>query len=433
MIDVKKTVLVIIMLITGFGGLLKAQQQEEKKFGISWSGFVKNDFFYDSRQTITAREGHFLLYPAPVVEDAVGDDINAQGSINFLSVQSRITGNISGPEAFGAKTSGRIEGAFFGHSNPDINGFRLRHAFVKLDWGKTQLLTGQYWHMMFAESCFPGTISFNTGVPFQYFSRNPQIRLSRQFGKAVNLTVAAATQRDFSSPGGYRSLSNSMIPDLHARVQVQITPRLMFGATAGYKKMLPRLSTALGYKAKNGLGSTTANAFLRLNAKKFTVKMQGIYAQNAFDGLMIGGFAVMDITDTLTDYRAYTPMNTMSAWLDLHTNGKKFQVGLFAGYTQNMGTVDKVSPTIFNPQNTAVSTLYDDYARGVNIDHVYRISPRLIFNSGKFRFAAECEYTLAAYAEMDAAGNLQLDENLKVTKSQGVQNVRVLLATYYFF
>ncbi|MCF8332406.1 MAG: hypothetical protein K9H84_08140 [Bacteroidales bacterium] len=429
----KKLILVLFVLVTGFGSLLKAQQQEEKKFGISWSGFVKNDFFYDSRQTISAREGQFLLYPAPVNEDFDGQDINARGSINFLSIQSRVTGSITGPEAFGAKTSGKIEGAFFGHSNPDINGFRLRHAFVKLDWGKTQLLTGQYWHMMFAESCFPGTVSFNTGVPFQYFSRNPQIRLSHQLHKAVSLTVAAATQRDFSSPGGYSSLSNSMIPDMHARLKVNITPKLLFGATAGYKKMMPRLSTTKGYQTDKELGSATANAFLRLDMDKFTVKMQGIYAQNAFDGLMIGGFAIQDITDTVKDFREYTPVNTFSTWIDMHTNGKKFKVGLFGGYTQNLGTTDKVSQSIFDPQNTTGSLLYDDYARGTNISHVFRVSPRVLFNSGKFRFAAECEYTVAAYAEKDDSGNLQLEEKLKVTDYQNVQNIRVLLATYYFF
>ncbi|MGM0648289.1 MAG: hypothetical protein ACQESZ_07865 [Bacteroidota bacterium] len=428
-----KKLFLLFVLLTGLGSLLKAQQQEEKKYGISWSGFVKNDFFYDSRQNISVREGQFLLYPAPVNEDPDGKDINARGSINFLSIQSRVTGKIAGPEAFGAKTSGIIEGAFFGQSNPDINGFRLRHAFVKLDWGNTQLLSGQYWHMMFAESCFPGTVSFNTGVPFQYFSRNPQIRLSHQFSKAVSLALAAATQRDFSSPGGYSSLSNSMIPDMHARLKVNITPKLLFGATAGYKKMMPRLSTTKGYQTDKGLGSTTANAFLRLDLDKFTVKMQGIYAQNAFDGLMIGGFAIQDITDTVKDFREYTPVSTFSTWIDMHTNGNKFKVGLFGGYTQNLGAADKVSQSVFDPQNTTASSLYDDYARGTNISHVFRVSPRVIFNSGKFRFAAECEYTVAAYAENDDSGNLQLDQKLKVTDYQTVQNVRVLLATYYFF
>ncbi|MFO7790977.1 MAG: hypothetical protein R6V32_10435, partial [Bacteroidales bacterium] len=272
----KKIGLILFIVLITSPVVSKAQDEndEEQKFGINWSGFVKNDFFFDSRQTVAVREGHFLLYPMPVNEDPNGKDINANGSLNFLSIQTRLTGKITGPDALGAKTSGVIEGAFFGHSNPDVNGFRLRHAFAKLDWTNTQLLFGQYWHMMFVPECFPGTISFNTGVPFQYFTRNPQIRLTQQLGEIMKISFAAATQRDFASPGGYASLSNTMTPDMQA--QLQISPNEMFlaGFTGGYKKMLPRLQTEQGYKAKNDLGSFTSNAFIRIKTKPVTFKLQ---------------------------------------------------------------------------------------------------------------------------------------------------------------
>ena len=64
-------------------------------------------------------------------------DINAKSGFNILSIQSRLTGKITGPDAFGAKTSGQLEGEFFGTADSDVNGFRLRHAFVKLDWENT--------------------------------------------------------------------------------------------------------------------------------------------------------------------------------------------------------------------------------------------------------------------------------------------------------
>ena len=31
---------------------------------ITWSGFVKADYFYDTRQTVNAREGHLVFVPA---------------------------------------------------------------------------------------------------------------------------------------------------------------------------------------------------------------------------------------------------------------------------------------------------------------------------------------------------------------------------------
>jgi len=37
------------------------------------------------------------------------------------------------------------------------------------------------------------------------------------------------------------------------------------------------------------------------------------------------------------------------------------------------------------------------YGLGTNIASLYRISPRVIYNSGKMRFALEFEYTVANY------------------------------------
>lgn len=427
--------LILVIIGTSLFLSLAAQEGEESKkdYGISWSGFVKNDFFFDSRQTKSAREGQFLLYPEAVNEDIEGNDINAQGSINFLSIQSRLKASLSGPDAFGANTSGVIEGAFFGHSNPDINGFRLRHAFVKLDWGNTQVLTGQYWHMMFVPECFPGTISFNTGVPFQYFSRNPQIRLTQALGNKLSIRLAAATQRDFTSPGGYTSLSNTMTPDMQAQVIFNSNNKLIFGLTGGYKQMLPRLETDAGYIAKNSLGGFTSNAFFRVNTEAFSLKLQGIFAQNSYDGLMIGGYAVREVTDIAKDYREYTPVNTLSAWADLHTNGKTFSAGLFAGFSKNMGSFEEYDTSIIDPV-TFISDLYGIHQRGSNIDYLYRISPRVIFNSGKFRIAAELEYTTAAYATIGETTGLEnMDKNGKITDSEEVSNFRVLLGVYYFF
>ncbi|MCK7533463.1 MAG: hypothetical protein MZV63_21735 [Marinilabiliales bacterium] len=86
------------------------------------------------------------------------NDLNANPSFHILNIQTRIRGDISGPDAFGAKTSGAIEAEFFGTSESDLNGFRLRHAYVQMEWPKVTLLTGQYWHPMFITESFPGNV-----------------------------------------------------------------------------------------------------------------------------------------------------------------------------------------------------------------------------------------------------------------------------------
>ena len=221
---------------------VNAQKDDKKNtFGISFSGFLKTDIMVDSRQTVSAREGHFLLYPSPELPDLVEDDINATPNLNMLSIQSRLTGRITAPDAFGAKISGRLEGAFFGHSNGDINGFRLRHAFIKMDWENSSLILGQYWHPMFITEVFPGVISFNTGVPFQPFSRNPQIRFINKFDK-IFISFTAASQRDFSStgPNGTSSeyLRNSSIPILDINIKYK-DENIVAGLGANFKTLKP--------------------------------------------------------------------------------------------------------------------------------------------------------------------------------------------------
>ncbi|MFW5645440.1 MAG: hypothetical protein ACOCZL_05965, partial [Bacteroidota bacterium] len=379
---------------------------------------VKNDFFFDSRQTVTAREGHLLLYPANEQPDKAGEDINAQPSFNFLSIQTRLSGNISGPDAFGAKTSGKIEGAFFGHTNSDINGFRLRHAFMKLSWEKTELLTGQTWHLMFNAECFPGTVSFNTGVPFHFFSRNPQIRLSHNIG-SLKLTGAFAAQRDFSCPGGSQMLRNSAVPEIMGRLLYRSSDKkFTAGLGMSYKNVVPRLQTDSLFKTRQKVDGIIAQGFIKMITIPLTFKFQGTYAENGYDGLMIGGFAVKRSSDPdpVRDYQEYTTMNNMSAWTDVHTNGKNFQFGLFAGYSQNLGA------------NGEIENLnqISRYTRGSNIASLYRISPRIILNSNKTRFALELERTGAAYG--DSFDKLGVPQNTKM-----VVNNRILLGAYYFF
>ncbi len=391
---------------------------QDQKFGIEFHGFVKNDIFWDSRQSVAVREGHFYLYPKNESLDINGNDINANPSFNILSIQTRLKGVITGPDAFGAKTSAIIEGAFFGHTNADINGFRLRHALVKLNWTNTELLVGQYWHSMFITECFPGTVSFNTGAPFQPFTRNPQIRLTQKIGD-LKIKLSAISQRDFVSTGpdgaGSQYLRNSVLPEINMTVQYNKKNtngnEFLIGAGVDYKMLTPRLLTDSMYSTNETVNSLSTMAFIKVKIPVLTIKMEGIYGQDMYNMTMIGGYAVTDITDPLKNYLEYTPLSTLSFWTDIHTNGKKVQAGLFAGYSQNLGCGEDI--------------VGDRYVRGEDIDYVYRISPRIIFNSGKMRFAGEVEYTTAAYGTPHTDGT--------VINSKEVSNLRFLIGVYYFF
>jgi len=382
-----------------------------ESFGIKFSGFVKTDLMFDSRQTVAAREGHFLLYPVGEKLDADGEDINARANLNILAIQTRLKGSISGPDAFGAKTAGLIEAAFFGHSNSDVNGFRLRHAFLTLTWEETSLMIGQFWHPMFVTDCFPGTVSFNTGSPFQPFSRNPQVRLTRSAGQ-FKIIAAAISQRDFTSTGpsgaGSIYLRNSAVPNMHLQVQMK-SDAFLCGVGGDWKTLAPRLVTDAGYKTDEKVSGLSFLGYAKVSTPAVTWKVEGVLGENLTDQLMLGGYAVNSLTES-TALETYMPTKVMSAWTDIST-GKNVVFGCFAGYTKNLGAAQDIKGGF--------------WGRGSNIDVIYRVAPRILWNSGKTRFSTEVEYTAASFG--------RTKNDVTVADAKFVGNLRLLLAAYYFF
>lgn len=421
----KRTVIILILLLSN----LAIYAQEESKFGIKFSGFVKNDFFFDSRQTIAAREGHFLLWPSPEYLDENGNDIYAKANFNFLAIQSRLKIAITGPDAFGAKTSGVIEGDFFAQGNLNINLLRLRHAFVKLNWTNIEVLAGQYWNPLFVTDCFPGTVSFNTGTPLQSFARNPQLRVTYRTG-SLKLTAAALSQRGYVTFGeiGPSSsyLRNSATPDMHLQLQYGSKndnkgTGFILGGGLAYKSIVPRLENKIGiapndvvYKVSEKVHGLTAIGFSKLTTSLLTIKFEARYGENISDLLAISGFAVKEITDLTTGELSYTPLQSMTFWGEVHTNGK-IQFGVFGGFLKNLGTKDPMSDV----DN-------DVYGLATDISTLFRISPRVIINSGKTRVAFELEYTSAAYG-------VNYDLNYIPENTTEIANLRALIGVYYFF
>jgi len=398
-----------------------AAQSEEKKpvFGISFSGFVKTDIFYDTRQTVSIREGHFLLYPKALLAAPDGGDVNGRGSFNILSVQTRLAGKITGPDALGAKTSAYLEAEFFGTADADINGFRLRHGYLKLEWQRSELMIGQYWHPMFVIESFPDVVSFNTGAPFQPFNRSPQVRYTVKLG-GVGLTATALAQRDFLSngPDGTTSayLRNAALPEFNLKLQYTAKSEArktetVAGLGADVMKLSPRIVTAAGYETDESITGLAAMAFFKQRWAKATWKAEAVWGQNLHHLTMLGGYAVRGVVDEVRLDWAYTPVRTLAAWTEIMTNGTRWQAGLFAGYSRNLGSPDEITGA--------------NYARGFNIDRLYRLAPRLVHNAGKMRFAGEVEWTAASYGIPDAFGN--------VREARFVRNLRLLLAAYYFF
>jgi len=408
--------LVIVFFLAVSLSVSAQDNDEDQNFGIVFSGFVKTDILRDTRQSSTSnglREGHFYLFPDNVLLDVAGNDINDNPKFHILNIQTRLKGVISGPDAFGAKTSGGIEAEFFGTGESDINGFRLRHAFVKLDWSNTSLLIGQNWHPMFPVESYPLTLSFNTGAPFTPFSRNPQVRVTRKLGD-VSLLLTAYAQRDFTSSGpvggSNRYLRNSGLPGFDLQARIPVGDVITGWAGVDYKKLRPELVTTANFETDATIGSFSAYANVKIKTSPVNLSVMGVYGQNASDLVMIGGYAVSG-SNPVSRIKTYTNLKTANLWADLTTNGNRVVLGLFTGFSKNLGAQEEITGAV--------------YGRGNNIDHVFRVSPRIAVTEGRLTFAAEIESTTAAYGTMQTSG--------KVTNTNNVSNLRILLCTIYKF
>ncbi|MBI9033733.1 MAG: hypothetical protein JEZ03_04620 [Bacteroidales bacterium] len=392
--------------------VISAIAQDNQKFGIRFSGFLRTDLVMDTRKTVESREGYFSFFPKDVDLNDRGEDQNAVSNFSQYSMASRLRGNITGPDAFGAKITGVLEGDFTGPSNLVNNGFRLRLAYIQMDWKNTRLMIGQNWHAFTIIDAFPNTLALNTGAPFHAFSRQPQIQLQQKMGD-FKVIGAISTQRDFVSNGpetpGVNYMRYSMIPDVTAQLHYKIGDHLV-GVATEYKMLSPRTVTDSGYIHKETIQSKAALVFSKFQFGNLRWVTQAIYGENLFDQLMIGGYGV-STQDSITDIREYSPLAQYSLWTDLNYTHKMLHFGVFAGFLKNIGSQEEIIGEI--------------YSRGKDLDYIYRVAPRVSVVQGKLSFIVEGEYTVAAYGEHN--------EFVRVEESSEVANFRLSIAAVYKF
>ncbi|MDQ1771787.1 hypothetical protein GQR60_15215 [Labilibaculum sp. A4] len=410
----KKIYLLIIGLLPLVG---MAQKADEVK--VKLSGFVTAEAIFDSRKTVNTREGDVILYPAAKSFDANGADLNDRSELFMTTIHSRLNVGVTGFEAFGAKGSATIQGDFVGTSNDKIGLFRLRHAFVKLDWGKDELLVGKTWHPMFVTSCYPDVLHWGGGLPFNVLGRAPQFRYTRKLGDRGYAFIAALSEMDFKSNGpdgaDVKYVQQASIPEFSAQVKYDFAKGFTLGATAGYKFLKPMVVNSAGLKTDEMLSSYQMNAWMTVKTDKLVWNLQTIYGQNMYNFVMIGGYGVKGVKAN-GDYE-YTNVKTSSIWSDLHTRTGNVRYGLFAGYTKNLGADDNLAMN--------GSSFVGLYSRGSNIDYIYQFGPRVEFHSGSFMIGTQALYTAAAY------GTTQI--NGKVADSKEVGSTRVSVHFKYSF
>lgn len=391
---------------------------------VNFYGFIRHDAFYDTRQNIGAGENMVMLYPKDRMMDVNGNDINDAPKFHMLSVLSRAGINVKGPEVLGAKTNGILEAEFFGATEGGINEFRLRHAYVTLDWEKTQLGIGQYWHPFVVLDCVPNVVNYGTGAPIFALNRNPQIRLTQQLSDKIKMIAAINSQRDFTpNTSPYR---DSGMPSSHLQFQYK-SKNFIAGIGAQYEVLRPQLSTGTPpIENKEKVKSLSTMIYAKVITKPFTVSASAMMAQNASTMVMLGGFVGYSTKGEVDVFRT---MNTTSAWIDFQqTTTKPVSFGLFAGIVKNNGAKDPLENKIATTYGVTSSWgAISATAGSRSVDHLWRVSPRVDWTLNKtIKLRFEAENTAATWADAQKDGSGKGNEYIAM-------NHRFHLSTIFMF
>ncbi|MBS2210033.1 hypothetical protein KEM09_01385 [Carboxylicivirga mesophila] len=387
-------------------------QEETKPFKVEIHGFVGVNAFMDTRQSVIARNGNIYLFPKPADLDDAGNDINDNASYDIDAAYSRFNIGVSGPDMFGAKSFAFMEGDFLGDrsGSQDVY-FRLRHAFIRLNWDKTSLLFGQYWHPLFITENFASTVNLSCGTPYHPLNRQPMIRLGHQLTDKLEVIGFLMSQNDFLDKGMVKAAENSLRPE--ATLQFKYKTNGFFAAfTGGLKALRPALKDPnTNIETKELAKGHYVAGSVKKDFGAVTFKTEALYTAGMSNIVMLGGFAEKA---NATPEREYTAIKNFSFWADLESNAKKVKPGILVGYTENLGAIDKATPLA-------------GYNIGGDIANMYSIIPRVKFMaSPKIWFGLEWMYVVAAY------GN-DYDEYAKPVDTTDYTNNRLTASMRYTF
>ena len=385
---------------------------------IDFYGFVRNDAYVDTYKGVNAVKDMFYLFPNYAGVDGNGKDFNEVTSANLLSIGTRMGLNVGGPEVFGAKTSAKLEFDFIG--KPTFSVFRMRHAYVVLKWENSDLLIGQSWHPLFGGGAYPRIVNFNTGAPFQPFNRSPQTRFNYHL-KNVTLSATASYDLQFLSKGPEGSSDqykrDGVVPDLTLNIAYK-SDNFNLGAASSFRTIKPRTKTFNDlYVSEDFSTAFTHTVFCKVTTGDLMVTAKTTLSQNGSHLLMLGGYGVSR-RDSTTGREEYTNYNTLASFVNV-VYGKATKVGLFAGYSKNLGTSDALFKT-----NGDVIT----WGLGQSIQEMYRTSVFATKKVNNFQLGVSYEITTANFG----VGSINFEDGL-YSEIHEVTNHRGVISVVYFF
>lgn len=392
---------------------------QRENFSYKFYGQVRADLFYNSRANEETVDGLFYMFPKDKQFDANGKDLNATANGNMYMLYSRLGVDIKGPNIGNAVSTVKIEADFRG-SGSNFATLRIRHAYVNLDWGKSDVTIGQAWHPLFGDVS-PQVLNLSTGAPFQPFNRSPQITY-RHLHKDWQLKASAVWQSQYLSTGpqgkSQTYIKNSCVPELYAGIDYKAA-NWQAGVGVDFLSIVPRTESVLSdaegnsqvFKVKERVKAFSFEAHAKYHADNWFIAGKTILGANQAHTSMTGGYAVTHI-DSHTGEMEYTPYRNSSTWVNI-VYGKKWKPGLFIGYMKNLGTNDPIQGGL--------------YGVGLKLDQLLAAQVQLTYNLSHWKFGFEYMPSIAWYGD-------RIDlENGKIKDTHTVSNHRLLGVMIYSF
>ena len=389
--------------------------QDSSRVRIKPYGFVRNYLTFDSRKTYYSVGGEYNMIPYDI-DTAGGADLNDVPSMQLQALSSRFGVDVTGPELWGWRGSGRLEGDFggFGANNTVL---RLRLAYLKLTRGGSELVVGQDWHPL-SGSFMPEVLGMAAGAPFRPHSRTPQVRATHYWG-SLGITSALMWQlqymnngpKDEADPASAASTCyahNALWPEAFLGVNFKSGVLYMqLGVDA--QILRPRTHAVVDgvtRKVDERVASLTPTLYFQMVDDRWSLRFRTLLAQNTSHLNQLVGYAVTGVNEDGS--WSYSPMQATISYLNL-AYGRKVRCNLFLGYMKNLGAGESL--------HDFGGGVYRIYMKGgeefTHLNSVWRVAPSVSCNVKAFNIGLEYEVTACTYGDLGDDGRVLLNDHLR--------------------
>ena len=400
---------------------------------------IRSYAIFDSRNVKAGSGDMFYYIPMDYNRNLEGQDIYSNPSLKGYAMTTLAGLDVSGFQSGLFGVSGKLEADFYLLSGTTAS-MRLRQAYVDFGWkglgygeNSFSFRFGQAWHPMAAD--MPYCINVESGSPFSPHTRSPQLMMDFATRGGFHLTAGALYPVQYlpTGPSGPSEdyVKYGLIPELYAGVSYEgkhFTAR----AGADFISLRPRWRTTsfyygedelhdIGTRVGDRISMISPFAFLQYENGMFKINAKSVFASGGDHLQLLSGYALYDWSDPLL-YK-YTPLRSSVSFLSFSV-GRKIQFMCMGGYIKEFGTRHNM-PVDENGYCDYTKIYY--FSSGMrHMNQMFRVTPTLAYNLGRFTFALEYDNTCLQYGSV-----LRLDcfgralENLHwITNHRGLGLVR---------